>query len=74
MNKSKIEIQPYQVAKRYRCDLCDRLENIEKRLVLWHNNQVVGDLLLCNSCLEVVQSVLLSEEQIVEEWDFQGGD
>jgi hypothetical protein len=71
---NKIEIQPYQVAKKYRCNLCDRLEKVEKRLVVWRKNQVVGDLLLCNPCLETIVEIIRGKEEIIEEWNFRGGE
>ncbi|NLW23675.1 MAG: hypothetical protein GXY91_00245 [Clostridia bacterium] len=68
-----VEIQSFQVPKKCKCNLCDRLEKIDKRLVLWHENQVVGDLLLCNPCLEVFEKIVRGEEQVIQEWNFQGG-
>jgi len=69
----KVEIQHYHIAKRYKCNLCDRLEKVEKRLVIWNNHQVVGDLLLCSPCLEVLLQIIAGEQEVAEEWNFQGG-
>ncbi|MFZ5942908.1 MAG: hypothetical protein ACOYVD_02275 [Bacillota bacterium] len=71
---NKIDIQPYQAAKKYKCNLCDRLEIVEKRMVIWHRKQVVGDLLLCNSCLQIIQEIISGEEQVIKEFDLSGGD
>jgi len=71
---NKIEIQPYHVAKRYKCNLCDRLEKVEKRLVIWQESQVVGDLLLCSPCLEVTLKIIEGEQRVIEEWNFKGGE
>lgn len=70
---NKIEIQPYHIYKRFKCNLCDRLEQIEKRLVFWHEGKVIGDLLLCNPCLEILIKIIEGDEEIIEEWSFKGG-
>lgn len=70
---NKVEIQAYHTAKRYRCNLCDRLEKVEKRLVVWQESQVVGDLLLCSPCLEALVEIIKGEQEVIEEWSFKGG-
>lgn len=70
---NKVEIQAYQSPKRCKCNLCQRLEKIEKRLVIWRGKQVVGDFLLCEPCLQTMQDIISGEENILEEWEFQGG-
>ena len=68
----KAEVQCYQWAKKQRCVSCDRIEKIGKRLVIWHNQQVVGDLELCELCLEAILKIINSEE-VIEEWKFTKG-
>lgn len=70
---NRAEIQPYHIAKRYKCNLCDRLEKVEKRLVIWQDSQVVGDLLLCRPCLDALLQIIECEEEVIEEWNFKGG-
>ncbi|MFZ7103563.1 MAG: hypothetical protein ACOWWO_13045 [Peptococcaceae bacterium] len=65
---NKIEAQSFQISKKMKCNLCDRLEMVEQRLVIWHNNQVTGDLHLCKNCLVVMAKVIKGEEEIIEEW------
>ncbi|NLT94095.1 MAG: hypothetical protein GXW85_00940 [Clostridia bacterium] len=70
---NKVEVQPYYVFKRFKCNLCDRLEQVEKRLVFWQDGKVIGDLLLCNSCLELLIKIIEGSEEVMEEWIFKGG-
>ncbi|MGI6226791.1 MAG: hypothetical protein ACOYJ1_11115 [Peptococcales bacterium] len=67
---NRVEVQAYHIPKKYRCDLCDRIDKIEKRLVIWQENQVIGDLLLCNPCLDVVVKIIRGEQEVIEEWSF----
>lgn len=67
---NKVEIQAYKIAKRQKCDSCDRLESIERRLVLWQENQVMGDLELCELCLNALLNLFEKEEEIIQEWVF----
>lgn len=69
----KIQVQPYQVPKRMKCNLCDRVEKVEKRLVIWHNKQVIGDLHLCNPCLLITDGFRGATE-VSQQWDFAGGE
>jgi hypothetical protein len=69
----KVETQPYHIFKRFKCNLCDRLEPIEKRLVFWQDGKVVGDLLLCNSCLDLLINIIEGNEEVIEKWNFKGG-
>lgn len=70
---NKVEIQPFQLAKKHKCNCCDRLERIERRLVLWQDNQVVGDLELCEQCLMAMLNIINGQEEIIEKWEFQKG-
>lgn len=72
MGYKKIELQK---PRKQKCNLCNMRESIQTKLDFFREGQLVGDLFLCEDCLELVEELLEQPTTVSEEWSFgQGGE
>lgn len=72
---SCIEVVNFHHERKKKCPSCDRNQIVGAKVMLIKEEELVGDLELCQICCQVLLEVISKKtEKLVASWDFKPGE